>query len=687
MPMTTTFENTVSSVWTWSFSWCLLYSYSDVFLCSASIVHMTVISLDRFLGISKPLKTRNNPLAVLAIMDHSNILQDNVCAINNRYYMIYGSTLSFLIPFVIMAVTYVKTTHLLNKQASQLSQRADNFHNGLRRTMMHRKLGYARTNSYSLTQTHPDSTNGHLYSNTSGSHVHRNSVLHPSLVLSNGGGFQSLQSPLAIHNKHAQLNCGSGESGKCALNVSSKHGMYANKWKAEEDEEEDSPVLLNRSKFHRRSMALRTHIGKLRNQTTTVLMTITGRKATGSSLVNNQLELANEHKATRVLAVVFFCFFLCWTPFFLFNFTLGFCGEKCGVPSWASSLFLWLGYFSSTLNPIIYTIFNKRFRKTFLKILRCQCVRMHPFSEQMYSTYSRTHTYMGEAPSWSMMDKSYGTESFNKHSTRCGTTSCATKRRIAGRSGNRALSIAFPGSSENLLRQEMAALRRRTSLNTNQRRESKLSMTGQSLRPLNTEFRRGSNRQMVVLDKASEESSLSSSDCNNRTFEEFTSQRHEHKKKCLELTVQSLLDSRRSSDMCHLRKMLQPLDNSPLSRSLSAAILGVGANTPKITIQDNLSSRGDYDLNEKSRKFRRRSELPVDTSIKNNMNGSSSNGDRTLKNHNSASVDTAIIQTDEENMNEDGQSAVVIIESPVESRCFNRIFSIGDKFTSKETTI
>lgn len=83
-------------VWTWSFSLCLLYAYSDVFLCSASIVHMSVISLDRYLGISKPLKTRNksrkivtakiafvwlmttvisSPLAVLALLDHTNILQ------------------------------------------------------------------------------------------------------------------------------------------------------------------------------------------------------------------------------------------------------------------------------------------------------------------------------------------------------------------------------------------------------------------------------------------------------------------------------------------------------------------------------------------------------------------------------------------------------------------------------------
>lgn len=45
------------------------------------------------------------------------------------------------------------------------------------------------------------------------------------------------------------------------------------------------------------------------------------------SMTSASQELANEHKATRVLAVVFVCFFICWTPFFIANFTYGFCGE------------------------------------------------------------------------------------------------------------------------------------------------------------------------------------------------------------------------------------------------------------------------------------------------------------------------------------------------------------------------
>lgn len=34
------------------------------------------------------------------------------------------------------------------------------------------------------------------------------------------------------------------------------------------------------------------------------------------------------------------------------------------------SFFLWLGYFNSTLNPILYTIFSPEFRNAFQKLLR-----------------------------------------------------------------------------------------------------------------------------------------------------------------------------------------------------------------------------------------------------------------------------------------------------------------------------
>lgn len=80
-----------------------------------------------------------------------------------------------------------------------------------------------------------------------------------------------------------------------------------------------------------------------------------------------------EQKATKVLGVIFFTFVILWAPFFVLNLLPSICPtceEK--VPFWVFDFVTWLGYASSMVNPIFYTIFNKVFRQAFKKVLLCQ---------------------------------------------------------------------------------------------------------------------------------------------------------------------------------------------------------------------------------------------------------------------------------------------------------------------------
>jgi len=47
----------------------------------------------------------------------------------------------------------------------------------------------------------------------------------------------------------------------------------------------------------------------------------------------------------------------------------------CHLDPLLFSLFVWLGYINSFLNPLIYTIFNVEFRRAFNNILRQPCRR------------------------------------------------------------------------------------------------------------------------------------------------------------------------------------------------------------------------------------------------------------------------------------------------------------------------
>uniref|UniRef100_A0A182WLJ9 G-protein coupled receptors family 1 profile domain-containing protein n=1 Tax=Anopheles minimus TaxID=112268 RepID=A0A182WLJ9_9DIPT len=80
------------------------------------------------------------------------------------------------------------------------------------------------------------------------------------------------------------------------------------------------------------------------------------------------LEAKRERKAAKTLAIITGAFVVCWLPFFLTALLLPLC-ESCSINDTVASLFLWLGYFNSTLNPVIYTIFSPEFRQAFKRIL------------------------------------------------------------------------------------------------------------------------------------------------------------------------------------------------------------------------------------------------------------------------------------------------------------------------------
>ncbi|KAI5709588.1 hypothetical protein M8J75_001461 [Diaphorina citri] len=77
-----------------------------------------------------------------------------------------------------------------------------------------------------------------------------------------------------------------------------------------------------------------------------------------------------ERKAAKTLAIITGAFVCCWLPFFIIAIVMPICHRhKCSVNKYLVAFFLWLGYFNSTLNPIIYTIFSPEFRHAFKRLL------------------------------------------------------------------------------------------------------------------------------------------------------------------------------------------------------------------------------------------------------------------------------------------------------------------------------
>jgi hypothetical protein len=124
---------------------CNIYVFLDVLLCTTSIWHLTVVSIDRFLHISRPFRSRERSkwktfviilaiwtcsiiiscaILILGFKNSSNILIEidqhrRYCTLNNRSFIIYGSILCFCIPCVLMLVMYSLTIRRLQKQAAK----------------------------------------------------------------------------------------------------------------------------------------------------------------------------------------------------------------------------------------------------------------------------------------------------------------------------------------------------------------------------------------------------------------------------------------------------------------------------------------------------------------------------------------------------------------------------------------
>lgn len=349
----------VSSGWFLGKEVCEMWTSFDVVCCTASILHLVAISLDRYWAVTRVDYIHNRSakrmLTMIAgswglsviisvpplFIQHDSSYDPNEtgeCMISqDPGYTIFSTVGAFYLPFLLMMIIYLKVF-----RAARSSIRKKRF------------------KEYVLRET----PQLEAIAGTPG---------RSTLTRSPGGGTNMTSSTtviLAVNNSSTTAT-GSPENStadNCVVESETRNGRYLAVTSPSCLTPPSSPACLGgqvtmMDQGHLRGswLDLTKHSSMERRRETS--------PRTKERRAREKIEQKRERKAARTLAIITGSFIVCWLPFFIIAILRPFCKDQCNFPPLLLSVILWLGYFNSLLNPVIYTIFNPDFRLAFRKIL------------------------------------------------------------------------------------------------------------------------------------------------------------------------------------------------------------------------------------------------------------------------------------------------------------------------------
>ncbi|XP_077479980.1 D(3) dopamine receptor [Stigmatopora argus] len=357
----------VGGAWLFSRLYCNVFVTLDVMMCTASILNLCAISIDRYTAVVMPVlyntthRSRKRVFVMIAtvwvlafavscpLLFGFNTTDDPlVCSISNPDFVVYSSVVSFYLPFIVTLLVYIRIYVFLR--------------------MRRKRITFSQASGKVQPGSTPPSVETCLQDGT----VKTNHDLSPiriKVCVEPSGPSKSDLLSGCLWRKRPKT----GPVDNSALPpVDSQNYCsisHASCGRTELDAEQEREEDAARSAANSRPTAQSAPAsGEVKNHSN-------GRahNTLRSLNVNNsrfRSMHAREKKATQMLAIVLGVFLICWLPFFVTHILNTHC-STCAVPPRLYSVFTWLGYVNSALNPVIYTTFNVEFRRAFIKILSC----------------------------------------------------------------------------------------------------------------------------------------------------------------------------------------------------------------------------------------------------------------------------------------------------------------------------
>uniref|UniRef100_A0A672QF22 D(2)-like dopamine receptor n=1 Tax=Sinocyclocheilus grahami TaxID=75366 RepID=A0A672QF22_SINGR len=309
--------------WRFSTIHCDIFVTLDVMMCTASILNLCAISIDRYTAVAMPMlyNTRYSSKRRVTVMisvvwilsfavscpllfglNNTVTHDDALCVIANPAFVVYSSIVSFYVPFIITLLVYVQIYVVLRKRRKRVNTKSTCPVTDMDMSSTLKKC------------THPDDVK-----------------LCTVIVKSSGNFPVNSKNVVQMHEARIIFFC-------LHLQYKTTKLVVYRDYTSECTKNAKSIYLVNYQHIYKFTFSIVTV------QTKNIYPELLPLRALFSGV-----------------------FIICWLPFFITHIV----NTYCQVPPELYTAFTWLGYVNSAVNPIIYTTFNIEFRKAFIKILHC----------------------------------------------------------------------------------------------------------------------------------------------------------------------------------------------------------------------------------------------------------------------------------------------------------------------------